>query len=234
MKKSVYILILLIVPLTLNAYTFTRSLTVGSEGIDVQELQKYLNSDARTKIAETGAGSPGNETTYFGNKTKEAVIKLQNLFAPLILYPVGLNTGSGFVGNSTISFLNNIQDQATTVETIMKTDEAPTVESVTPEILYDKDTITIIGKNFSPTNNTIILGFEDKDKYTNVKSTENGTKIEIEYDSQIQKTFEENYEKIKGDAKERVIEEFPEIDIAVSVITKEGQSNFKIIKFNLK
>ena len=38
MKKSVYIFALLAIPLSLNAYTFTRTLNVGSTGEDVREL----------------------------------------------------------------------------------------------------------------------------------------------------------------------------------------------------
>ena len=55
---------------------FTRALTVGSRGDDVMCLQKYLNSAGYT-IAASGAGSPGNETTYFGGLTKAAVAKWQ-------------------------------------------------------------------------------------------------------------------------------------------------------------
>ena len=55
---------------------FTKSLTVGSRGDDVMCLQKYLNG-AGYKIAASGAGSPGSETSYFGGLTKAAVAKWQ-------------------------------------------------------------------------------------------------------------------------------------------------------------
>lgn len=67
--------------------TFTRPLTVGSTGNDVMCLQEYLNS-AGFQVSSTGAGSPGNETTYFGSRTQSAVAAWQaaNGVAPAVGY----------------------------------------------------------------------------------------------------------------------------------------------------
>lgn len=57
--------------------SFTLDLKVGSRGTEVTNLQKALNADSRTQIASSGAGSPGNESSYFGGLTKSAVMKYQ-------------------------------------------------------------------------------------------------------------------------------------------------------------
>src|SRR5690606_5907444 len=56
--------------------TFTRNLEVGVDGEDTRCLQQYLNETGFT-VAESGPGSPGNETTLFRDLTKQAVIKWQ-------------------------------------------------------------------------------------------------------------------------------------------------------------
>jgi len=56
--------------------TFTRALVVGSTGTDVKCLQILLNNNGYT-LAQTGAGSPGAETSYFGPITLAAVRAFQ-------------------------------------------------------------------------------------------------------------------------------------------------------------
>jgi peptidoglycan hydrolase-like protein with peptidoglycan-binding domain len=70
MKKIltfIFVFALSLVALDASAATncsFTRDLEIGSTGEDVRCLQKYLNANG-FKIADSGVGSPGNETSPF-------------------------------------------------------------------------------------------------------------------------------------------------------------------------
>ncbi len=59
----------------------------SSQGEDVRCLQKYLNSIGYS-VSNTGLGSQGNESTYFGPATLSAVIRWQkaNGISPALGY----------------------------------------------------------------------------------------------------------------------------------------------------
>jgi len=91
-----------------KGFTFQKDLKKGDSNIDVTYLQRILNSSEDTLVSKTGLGSSGNETTYFGELTKKAVINFQNKYKDEVLLPAGLSSGSGFVGLYTRTKLNNL------------------------------------------------------------------------------------------------------------------------------
>ena len=85
---------------------FTRNLSVGDEGLEVLALQQMLNDNPKTRVANSGPGSRGLESTYYGSLTANAVSRFQELYASDILTPVGLTRGSGYFGPSTRAKMN--------------------------------------------------------------------------------------------------------------------------------
>lgn len=59
-----------------TSYTFTKNLTLGTTDAEVKTLQQFLNANGYI-VSTSGAGSVGSESTYFGTKTKAALIAFQ-------------------------------------------------------------------------------------------------------------------------------------------------------------
>ncbi|MCE9541215.1 peptidoglycan-binding protein [Candidatus Kaiserbacteria bacterium] len=87
-----------------SSVSLARGLDIGSTGADVRTLQRILNSDSDTRVAASGTGSPGNESTYFGPATAAAVKKFQVKWG---IAKAG-NAGYGYVGPSTRAKLNAV------------------------------------------------------------------------------------------------------------------------------
>lgn len=66
---------------------FTRDLKFKMIGGDIKELQKYLNNHG-FQLSESGVGSPNNETSFFGELTRSALIRFQkaNNITPAVGY----------------------------------------------------------------------------------------------------------------------------------------------------
>ena len=89
---------------------FSRTLRFGSTGDDVMKLQQFLNSDPATNLADTGAGSPGNETEYFGAITENAVQRFQSKY-DIVSAGTPQTTGYGLVGPKTRTKLNELSNR---------------------------------------------------------------------------------------------------------------------------
>jgi len=81
------------------SYSFSTNMGIGARSTSVMDLQKVLNMYPETRVAVTGAGSAGMETSYFGPATRAAVQKFQAINNVLT---------TGFVGPLTLATLNQV------------------------------------------------------------------------------------------------------------------------------
>jgi peptidoglycan hydrolase-like protein with peptidoglycan-binding domain len=86
---------------------FTRTLKPKMTDEEVRMLQEFLNKHGYI-VATSGSGSPGNESNYFGPRTRLALMKFQEANRESILIPLGITKATGIFGSATQNFVNNI------------------------------------------------------------------------------------------------------------------------------
>jgi len=159
--QSLLIATLAITPIFVFSATddFARALKVGMRGEDVRILQILLNTDAETRIVASGAGSPGNETDYFGPATKRALIKFQEKYRAEVLTPVGLTAGTGFFGEKTRAKASALRAKALT------SNSEPVIQKGDVFVMFPSQysgkpgtTITLSGAGFTAKDNIIYFG----------------------------------------------------------------------------
>lgn len=89
-------------------FTFTENMHNGFSSEEVRMLQILLNADSRTIVNSIGPGSAGNETTYFGTATQNAVERFQTVYRSAILDPIGYTSPTGIIGSRSRNVLNQI------------------------------------------------------------------------------------------------------------------------------
>lgn len=89
------------------AINFEKNLRNGMTDPDIFYLQSFLNSNGFV-IANSGPGSIGNETDFFGRGTQESLSSFQEKFKNEIEESQGDLDEPGFFGENTRNFLNNI------------------------------------------------------------------------------------------------------------------------------
>ncbi|TSC79107.1 MAG: hypothetical protein G01um101433_4 [Parcubacteria group bacterium Gr01-1014_33] len=137
-----------------EAFEFSRNLMLGSVGEDVRELQILLNRDPTTQVASFGSGAPGQETTFFGARTADAVARFQDLYATEVLFPAGLSSGTGFAGPLTRAKLNSLT-QSTRAGTEGSTPSITPIPPETPPTVAARITVVEIDQ---PENSLVIPG----------------------------------------------------------------------------
>ncbi|MFA6307393.1 MAG: peptidoglycan DD-metalloendopeptidase family protein [Patescibacteria group bacterium] len=117
---------------TIASYHFMRDLELGSEGDDVKALQVYLNANG-FYVASSGVGSPGNESTYFGPATQDALSRFQRA--------KGISPAAGFFGVITRTYINEqgilaVEDDNSLVKVgdLVKANNAPRVYYVSTNL----------------------------------------------------------------------------------------------------
>ena len=113
------------------AFQFKKDLKLGSNNDDVSELQKCLAKDPEVYPEGTVSG-------YFGEKTKEAVIRFQEKYKDEILTPSGLTSGNGIVSKNTREKLNELctapSEEILTLSFTITTVDKPELVRVAKEI----------------------------------------------------------------------------------------------------
>lgn len=187
MKYSLLVMLMVLGSVAFAHADLTRTLKVGMRGDDVRELQVFLNSDPGTKIAESGVGSPGYESTYFGIRTAQAVNRFQAKYAIDVLTPAGLLYPTGVVGALTrqkIAQLRPLSPVVSTPTTSSIPHTLPRIDSIMPSIVTrDAQSVTLKG-SFDPSGNTVLLSSESKDGVYSTTSPD-GTTITFSFSSSL-------------------------------------------------
>jgi len=132
--------------------TFSRTLTVGSTGSDVKCLQVILNMSASTKVASSGAGSPGMETMYFGPLTLAAVKMYQTQHGWTPANQVGPMTRAAL--NAQVSAMGSGSGTGTGVGTSVGLTGTASIKTITDLSQYS---VEDVGEG---TSDVVVLGRE--------------------------------------------------------------------------
>ena len=151
---------------------FSAPLFAGRTSPEVKCLQRYLNASGFF-VADAGAGSPGNETEYYGGRTRRAVTAWQRENGlPHTGYFGPLSRAKYFeLVSKTLS-----PSPLAPPPPAQGTSLSPVIESVTPAEVRSGEAVTVRGRNFLPLGNSIIVRFGVLDqKIENIPSSDGKT-----------------------------------------------------------
>ncbi len=167
------------VPAACVGVTFTRNLTIGSTGADVKCFQALMNAHG-FQLAASGAGSPGNETSYFGTRTLGAVQRLQVAQGWIPASQVGPLTRALF--NSWLAGGVTPTTPTTPVQTgpvsVMLAPTSPAAGSlVNGQATADLAHVTFSGNGTVTSVTLVRTGISDQNTLTNVYLYDGNTRI---------------------------------------------------------
>ena len=217
------------------------TLSLGNSGGEIKSAQVTLNLDLATKLALTGAGSPGQETTYFGNRTRLAIIKFQRKY--------GISGETGQIGHQTRHLLAYLgpklikaKSSRTTIiptdwpETGAKT-RAPTVlinysssptvklSSLSPTTITAGGIVMIYGEGFTKTGNNI----KTKYKTFNNVSSNDGRTLTFSFSISTSNIASSGLNQFSSEVAPSVI-----VPISLQVVNSNGVSNELIFNYQIR
>lgn len=150
-----------------NIFIFNKNLSVGVTSNDVKELQKFLNNKGFA-VAESGPGSLGRETSFFGLATRNALIKFQksNKITPASGYFGLLSRGKI---NRILKSVTIIHSPETNQETKKQTISQVNETNKNKEYYYVGGSITGITDEVILQNNNkddLIIGLNQNNAFT--------------------------------------------------------------------
>ncbi|PSO47721.1 MAG: hypothetical protein BRC24_00025, partial [Parcubacteria group bacterium SW_4_46_8] len=137
---------------------FSKNLSLGDTGSDVKQLQQFLNAEDGITVAQSGPGSAGNETDFYGNKTAAAVTAFQNKHSDDILTPVGLTSGTGYWGPSSRKHANMICNTNLDGETKDAENESSGTDETAEDESQSSQTLVLKGSSEASLNNYALTG----------------------------------------------------------------------------
>ena len=167
--------------------SFGRNLKLGDRGTEVLALQKFLNQSQDTRIAQSGPGSPGEETDYFGQLTFSAVKKFQTKYRTEVLYPADIFSATGYVGPLTRAKINTMNSSVASSQEKTQTPaysfpaSVVSVQSVFPNKVREGEKVIVYGEGFSKIGNKVSIYYGSIIKTFENLTSEDGKTIEFIY-----------------------------------------------------
>ena len=214
----------------------TKQLQYGMTDPQVKELQKWLNEHGFT-VATSGAGSPGNETDYFGSATQAAVQKFQAAQG-IVSSGSPTTTGYGRVGPQTLAKITEVSKKKEETpplaimqgNTLMPISPIVAPTSAPTENTYKiegGDTLSALAKRWNTTIDAIIAANQGNSAIKSRKIIIKGGVINIPSGAApVQPEKKEEKTEVQK-VEEQIIETKKKIDTAQSILDQAKALGYK-------